>query len=149
MRLISRTLDQIQSPIGSAQLLLRQYQGHRPLLDLSQGAPNYATAPVIADHIAKIACSPDGGKYTSRPGIDKLRELVADEISEAYAGMVKPDQVLITAGCNQAFCLAVSALADYGEEVILPAPYYFNHNMWLHLDRISPVYLYSEPHFVP
>jgi len=149
MRLIPRTLDQIQSPIDSADALKRQYQGHRPLLDLSQGEPNYPTAPVIANHIAKVACDPDGGRYTPRPGLDKLRKLVADEISQAYGGIVTPDQVLITAGCNQAFCLAVSALADCGDEVVLPVPYYFNHNMWLRLDRISPVYLYSAPSFIP
>lgn len=119
------------------------------MLDLSQGTPNYATAPVIANHVAKVACTPEGSKYTSRPGLDKLRELVADEISQSYVGTVTPDQVLITAGCNQAFCLTVSALADCGDEVILPVPYYFNHDMWLRLDRISPVYLHSAPHFVP
>ncbi len=48
MRLISRTLDQVHPPVDSANMLLRQYQGHRPLLNLSQGAPGYATAPVIA-----------------------------------------------------------------------------------------------------
>lgn len=149
MRLIRRTLEQIPSPIGSAYLLLRQYRGTRPLLDLSQGAPNYPTAPFIANHIAKVAREPDGGKYTVRPGLDKLRELVADEVSCAYGGSVKPEQVLITAGCNQAFCFAVSALADLGDEVILPVPYYFNHDMWLRLDRISPVYLHTAPTFVP
>ena len=37
----------------------------------------------------------------------------------------------ITAGCNQAYCLATLALAKAGEEVMVPLPYYFNHQMWL------------------
>lgn len=149
MRLIARTLDQIRSPIDSAQALMRQYRGNRALLDLTQGAPNYATAPAIANRIAEVARSPDGGKYTARPGIEKLRELFSKEISETYAGAVGPDQVLITAGCNQAFCLAVSALADYGDEIIIPVPYYFNHDMWLRLDRLHPRYLTCTSDFVP
>src|SRR5438093_600024 len=110
MRLISRTLSQIQSPIGSLADLLRDYKATRPMLDCSQGAPSYATAPEIAARVAEVAASLDGGKYTTRPGLDRLRSLIADEISEAYGGSVRADNVLVTAGCNQAFCLAVSAL---------------------------------------
>ena len=141
MRLISRTLDQIPSPISSADDLLRQYQGGRPVLDCSQGAPAYPTAPEIAARIASVAASPDGGKYTTRPGLYRLRELLAAEISEAYCGTVNPEQVLITAGCNEAFCVTVSTLADHGDSIILTVPYYFNHDMWLRLDRMSPIYL--------
>ena len=149
MRFIARTLNEIESPIGAVGDLLAQYQGGLSLLDMSQGAPSYPTAPVIAEHIAKIARTPDGNMYTARAGLKKLRQLVANELSVAYDGAVTCDQVLITAGCNQAFCIAVSALADYGDEVILPVPYYFNHNMWLRLDRLSPVYLETAPHFIP
>jgi aspartate/methionine/tyrosine aminotransferase len=149
MRLISRTLNQLQSPIGSAARLLREYTGNRPLLDLSQGTPNYATAPVIANRIAEVALDPDGGKYTARPGLETLRDLLSQEISQAYAGRIQSDQILITAGCNQAFCVAISALAGYGDEVILPVPYYFNHDMWLRLEGVHPVYLKSGSHFIP
>jgi aspartate/methionine/tyrosine aminotransferase len=149
MRLISRTLDQIPSPISASHALLQEYNGDLPLLDLSQGVPNYATAPAIADHIAKVACTTDGGRYTNRPGLTELRELVAKELSVEYAGAIKLDNVLITAGCNQAFCLAISALVEPGDEVILPVPYYFNHDMWLRLERISPIYLQTAPSFMP
>src|SRR4051794_24375591 len=138
MRLISRTLDQLQSPITAATRMLAEYAGRRPLLDLSQGSPAYATAPVIAKRIALVARQPEGGRYTSRPGLETLRNLLAEEISREYAGSVSANNVLITAGCNQAFCVAVSALADHGDEVILTVPYYFNHDMWLRLDRLSP-----------
>ncbi len=149
MKFISRTLNQIKSPIDAAYIIREQYKGQLPLLDLTQGVTNYPTAPIIADHVAKIACEPDGGKYTNRPGLEKLRKLVADEISQAYSGIVISDQVLITAGCNQAFCLTVSSLADSGDEIIIPVPYYFNHNMWLQLDRIKPIYLPTAPVFIP
>ncbi len=149
MRLISRTLDLIPSPIGFAHELVREYQGSRKVLDLTQGAPSYPTAPVIANHIAHVAKELDGGRYTPRPGLNRLRELVATEISDADGGSITIDNVLITAGCNQAFCCSISAIAEIDDQVILPIPYYFNHDMWLRLDRITPVYLDTEPGFVP
>ena len=35
----------------------------------------------------------------------------------------------MTAGSNLAFMNAVLAIADVGDEIILPVPYYFNHEM--------------------
>ena len=51
------------------------------------------------------------------------------------------EDVLITAGCNQAYCLATLALAKAGEEVVVPLPYYFNHQMWLDMQGIRAVHL--------
>jgi aspartate/methionine/tyrosine aminotransferase len=65
-------------------------------------------------------------------------------MSEAYATDIAASRVGITAGCNQAFCVAVNALAGAGDEVILPAPYYFNHQMWLDMQGIRAVHLPCE-----
>src|SRR4029079_7292133 len=45
------------------------------------------------------------------------------------------------AGCNQAFAATMRALAEAGDNVILPVPYYFNHHMWLEMLGIRPRYL--------
>lgn len=34
-----------------------------------------------------------------------------------------PDDVVLTAGCNMAFVAAIIALADPGDQVILPVPW--------------------------
>jgi aspartate/methionine/tyrosine aminotransferase len=75
--------------------------------------------------------------------------LVAGDISEAYGANIEPANVLITAGCNQAFCLAASALADTGDEIILPVPYYFNHQMWLQINHIVPQHIMVGDNFIP
>ena len=49
------------------------------------------------------------------------------------------DRVMVTAGCNQAFCLAIGALCAPGDEVLVPTPFYFNHDMWLRANGISTV----------
>jgi histidinol-phosphate/aromatic aminotransferase/cobyric acid decarboxylase-like protein len=149
VRLTSRTLDQIDSPIGVTHALLDQRRGTRPLLDLAQAAPAYPAAPAVIEHVVAVARdrARRGVPAHERPA--RLREAFAEELSRDYRGHVGPEHVLVTAGGNQAFCLVTSALAEPGDEVILALPYYFNHDMWLRLDGVRPVYLEPGPDLVP
>ena len=54
-------------------------------------------------------------------------------------------EVGITSGCNQAFCLALMSIAKAGDQVILPRPHYFNHDMWLRMQGVEPVSLDFRP----
>lgn len=149
MRLSPRTVDQIDSPIGTAYALVDQRSNERKFLDLAQAAPQYPAAPEVIEHIVAVARHPHGGDYVEIAGLPHLREAFAAELCHSYRGQVRADQVLVTAGCNQAFCLVTSALAEPGDEVILALPYYFNHDMWLRLNGIVPVYLEPGPDLVP
>lgn len=141
MRLAKRSVNLTASPIAEAHGWLPHRTGARPLLDLSQAAPSYPTAPEIAAHVADVAHGAEGGRYAPPPGLPLLRETFATEMSRDYAATIGPDHVLPTGGCNQAFCAVVSALTEPGDEIILPVPYYFNHDMWLKLEGIHPIYL--------
>ncbi|MFV0302838.1 MAG: aminotransferase, partial [Paracoccus sp. (in: a-proteobacteria)] len=59
------------------------------------------------------------------------------EFSASYGASVAAGQVAITQRCNQAFCAAMTMLAQAGDEVILPVPWYFNHKMWLDMMGIA------------
>jgi aspartate/methionine/tyrosine aminotransferase len=54
-------------------------------------------------------------------------------MNQQYDAAVSIEQTAIVAGCNQGFCAVVSALVKSGDEVILPLPYYFNHQMWVEM----------------
>lgn len=149
MRLTNRTLQLSASPIAEAHAWLAHRTSDRALLDLSQAAPGYPTAPEVADRIAEIAHHGDGGRYAPPPGLPELRRAFAAELSGDYAAEIPSDRILPTGGCNQAFCTVTSALTEPGDEVILPVPYYFNHDMWLKLDGVRPVYLDTGPDLVP
>lgn len=155
MRLSPRTLAVVDSPIGVAYDLIGESRAtdpdgsKRPLLDLGQAAPPYPPAPEVVEHVSRVAHDPDGGTYTEVPGLPRLRAAVAAELSQDYRGRVAAEQVHITAGCNQAFCLVISALAGAGDEVILVLPYYFDHDMWLRLNAITPRYLEPAADLVP
>ncbi len=112
-----------------------------PLIDLAQGEPAYPPPRALRAHLAEIVTQPDSARYTAVPGLDPLREALAADIRATYGGGVEARHVLVTAGCNQAFCLAIMALAQAGDEVILPEPYYFNHRMWLDMLGMRAVLL--------
>ncbi len=48
-------------------------------------------------------------------------------------------EIIVTAGGNQAAALALLACADVGDEVLMPTPYYFNHEMAAHLTGLPVV----------
>ena len=68
-----------------------------------------------------------------------MRETYAAWVSGTHAGHVGADQVAITAGCNQAFTLAMMSIAQRGDRVVLPAPWYWNHKMTLDMLGIEAV----------
>ncbi len=149
MRLTNRTRNLAASPIAEAHAWLGHRQSERRLLDLSQAAPSYPTAPEIAARIVEIAHSNDGGRYAPPPGLPDLTEAFASELSTDYRAAIPPGRVLPTGGCNQAFCVVTSTLTQPGDEIIMAVPYYFNHDMWLKLDGVRPVYLDTGSSLLP
>jgi aspartate/methionine/tyrosine aminotransferase len=149
MRLNARTLRQIDSPIDTTYELVDGRETNTELLDLAQAAPPYPAASPVIEHIVSAARHAHGGDYSVLAGLPHLRAAFAAELCRDYQGQVRDEHVFITAGCNQAFCLVASALAAPGDEIILTLPYYFNHDMWLRLEGIVPVYLEPGPDLVP
>ena len=149
MRLSPRTVNEIDSPMGAAYALLAGRSGERALLDLAQAAPSYPPAAEMIEHVASVAREPDGAAYVPSPGLPRLREAFADDLSRSYGSPVSAGQMVITAGCNQAFCLVAQALAEPGDEVIEALPYYFNYDMWLRMNGVVPRYLEPGPDLVP
>ena len=117
----------------------------KALLDLAQAVPAYPPAEALTAHLAGALRRPETARYTPILGRDEARTALAAQLSEVYGGRVTRGQVAITAGCNQAFCLALMALAGPGDAAILAAPSYFNYQMWLEMTGVSPVYLPFRP----
>lgn len=123
----------------------RQFPADKPLIDVAQAVPGYPPPAALTDHLARALGEPRTSRYTEIVGANALRAALAADMNAQYAGDVAGDDLLISAGCNQAFCLATLALAGPGDEVLLPLPYYFNHQMWLEMVGIRPVHLPFRP----
>ena len=119
----------------------RTFPADKELLDLAQAVPGYAPAEALMRHVATLAHQPATSVYSDILGTPGLRTAFARHLGGDYEASVNAENVGITSGCNQAYCVAVSALAGPGDEVIVSLPYYFNHVMWLQMQGIAPVYL--------
>ena len=135
------------SPIGETKrwLLGRTFPADRPLVDLSQAVPGYPPAIELRRHLGELLLDPSMHGYTPILGLPALRENYAGHLSDFYGAPITPSEVGITSGCNQAFCLALMSLARAGDQVILPRPHYFNHDMWMRMQGIEPVSLDFRP----
>jgi aspartate/methionine/tyrosine aminotransferase len=139
-------------PIPEAKAWLAAYDGrHGPALDLSQAAPAYAPPPALMAALVEAAADPATAAYGPIRGETLLREAYAAEMTALYGGLIAPDDVAIVAGCNQAFVMTAMAIARAGEEIILPAPWYFNHKMALDMlgQRAVPLPCRAERGFAP
>jgi len=135
------------SPIGETKrwVLGRTFPSDRPLIDLSQAVPGYPPALEMRKHLGELLLDPAMHGYTPILGLPALRETYAAHLSSFYGARVGADEVGITSGCNQAFCLALMSIAQAGDQVILPRPHYFNHDMWMRMQGVEPVSLDFRP----
>ncbi|AWN42948.1 aminotransferase [Methylobacterium durans] len=117
----------------------RYAQDRGPLLDLCQAAPGYPPPPGLLVRLAEEARDPSNARYGAILGERSLRDAYARQVSDRLRGRIELDHVAITAGCNQAFTLAVLALAQRGDAVVLPRPWYWNHKMTLDMLGIEAV----------
>jgi aspartate/methionine/tyrosine aminotransferase len=131
MKLASRLSATEFPPIAEALSWVANRQSNRELLNLCQAVPSYPPAPELQAEFARLAHLPGTGGYTEILGINPLREAFAGHLTKAYGADVNAAEVGITSGCNQAFAAAIAALAEPGDNVVMPCPWYFNHSMWL------------------
>lgn len=87
-------------------------------INLGLGEPDLPTPDVVRQEAARIVIEEQNG-YTTHAGFPKLREKVAQEYPQLN---LTQDNVIITAGSQEALYLALMTLVDAGDEVLLPNP---------------------------
>ena len=87
-------------------------------INLGLGEPDLPTPDVVRREGARVAAGEQNG-YTQHAGLPSLRERVAADYPQLH---LSPDQVVVTAGSQEAMYLALMTLIDEGDEVLLPDP---------------------------
>ena len=109
-------------------------------LSLGQGVVGWGPPEQAFEELRRFPRSLDDHKYKLVQGIPPLLELIGEKLrSENGIDLVPAERVFVTAGANMAFLNAVLAVTDPGDEVILPTPFYFNHEMALTMLGCRPV----------
>ena len=87
-------------------------------ISLGLGEPDLPTPDVIRNAAIKVIAEEQNG-YTLQAGLPALRERVALDYPQLN---LTPEQVVITAGSQEALYLALLTLINAGDEVLIPDP---------------------------
>jgi aminotransferase len=94
----------------------------KDVISLGIGEPDFVTpTPILRAGIHSLRIGDT--HYTSNSGTQELRQAVSVMLKHLYDVSYDPeDEVLITVGASEALHLALSAVLDPGDEVIVPEP---------------------------
>ena len=121
-------MDAIQMPIVQViGDLLRENPG---TVSLGQGVVHYGPPAAAMDAARRALSNPETHAYQDGPGDPALLEAIVEKLrrDNGIDGR-HGSRVMVTAGANMAFVHAVLAITEPGDEIILPVPFYFNHEM--------------------
>jgi aspartate/methionine/tyrosine aminotransferase len=109
-------------------------------ISLGQGIVSYGPPAEVLDAVRSFGSTIADHRYGPVEGLPPLVAAIESKLADENGIAVRPhSRVLVTAGGNQAFVNAILAVTDPGDEVILPAPYYFNHEMAVVIAGATPV----------
>jgi aspartate/methionine/tyrosine aminotransferase len=136
----SRRLKAVQTPI--IPVIAGLIRAHPGTISLGQGVVNYGPPSAAVAEITRFLAEPGNHKYQGVSGIPTLQEAIAQKLAAENCidvGDAHGNRLMVTAGGNQAFLNVVLGILDPGDEVILPVPYYFNHEMAITMANARPV----------
>lgn len=134
----SLRMQAVQAPIIP---IVGQWVRETPgTISLGQGVSYYGPPPEVQARITTYGQSMQDHLYQAVQGIPELRSVIANKLKADNGIHKHPEQrIFVTAGGNMAFANALFAIADPGDELILPTPYYFNHEMAIRMANCEPV----------
>ena len=98
-----------------------------PLVDLGRGNPDVPPPPHVIEALVESAREPRAAVHGYAPfaGLPELRAAIADRYRDLYGVEVDPDrEVAVVPGTKGALVELVLCLAERGDTVLLPDPYY-------------------------
>lgn len=133
------------TPMGKSDMLAKSFDD---VINLSLGDPDLVTHDLIIDSAFEDAKN-GHTKYTDFCGDNELIRAIGDLYSEDFGVNINKEEVFITtSGCHGMY-LALEAILDDGDEVIIHAPYFTPYPQQIKLARGIPVVLdtYEEDGF--
>jgi aspartate/methionine/tyrosine aminotransferase len=124
----SRRLAAVQVPVIP---IVGRWIAETPgTISLGQGVVSYGPPAEAVEAARRFGGPLLDHRYGPVEGLPALVEALEAKLARENGIQVRPaSRLLVTAGGNQAFMNAVLAVTDPDDEIVLLAPYYFNHEM--------------------
>lgn len=140
MKRSSQRMDRVDTPIiPTIAALVRANPG---TISLGQGVVSYGPPADAVARLPALMADVQLNKYQAVSGYGPLVEALEAKLAAENgmnAGAGGGSAIMVTAGSNMAFLNAVLAVADPGDEFILPMPFYFNQEMAIRMAGCVPV----------
>ena len=115
------------------------------VISLGIGEPDF-NAPEVASRAGATALAEGDVHYTSNSGTVELRRAISDHIEGHYGLRYDPEsEILVSVGVSEALYLALTAVLDPGDEVVVPEPCFVSYASGVSLAGGVPV---SVPTYV-
>ncbi len=119
--------------------------GMKDVISLGIGEPDFVTPWNVRER-AIYSLEEGYTSYTSNKGLVELRRDIAKYLKRKHSLDYDPDdEILITVGVSEAFDLAIRAIVERGDEVLIPEPYYVSYGPITTLTGGKPVYIRTNP----
>lgn len=107
-------------------------------ISLGVGEPDFITPWDVRD--AGIRSLQKGRtQYTSNRGLPELRENIARYLSVRFGVEGDPERIIVTVGASEAIDLALRAVCDIGDEILIPDPCYVSYSPCVTLNGAKSV----------
>lgn len=113
------------------------------VIGFGAGEPDFNTP----DHIkaaADRAIADNVTRYTPASGTVVLKQAVCQRMKEDCGLDYKPSQVVVSSGAKHCVYIALRALVDPGDEIILPAPFWVSYLELIKMVGAEPVVVTAE-----
>ena len=108
------------------------------VINMSVGEPDFMT-PDHVKEAGKKAIDDNFSKYSPVPGYPVLREAIVKKLKQENHLEYAVSEIVVGTGGKQGVCNAILALANPGDEVIIPAPYWVSYPQMVKLAGGVPV----------
>ncbi len=139
-------MDAIQAPIVAViGEMIRQVPG---TISLGQGVVHYGPPREAIEHVRAALGRHAVNEYHGGEGIPELIAAITAKLrADNGIDVEQGSEVMVTAGANMAFVHALLATSAPGDEIILPVPFYFNHEMAVEMAACRTVLVPTDEHY--
>ena len=117
----------VAEEVGFRTRLLEMAAGLDDVIAMGRGDPDFHS-PAHVVEAAQAAIGRNEHHYTLPGGILPLREAIAGKLARENGLDYTADEIIVTSGAQEAVMLAMLALLDDGDEVLLPSPRFMSYD---------------------
>ncbi len=96
------------------------------VISLAAGEPDWEP-PFEAKEASMAAVQEGNAHYTENSGLIELKQLIVGKLKEENNISLETKNIIVTPGAKFALYLAMQALVDEGDEVLVPVPYWVSY----------------------